>query len=73
MMILIFVVIIAAIYLIWRSNGSQTPNFTPKNDVQSMTDSELETELAKRKNNAHLEAEVADLKKQLSELKNKEN
>lgn len=41
-----FVVIIAAIYLIWRSsNGGQTPTFTSKNNVQSMTDSELEAEL----------------------------
>ena len=69
MMFFGLIAIVAVIYFIWRNNGGKTEVFMPHKRLEQMTDEELEAELAKRRQVPNLEAEVADLKKQLNELK----
>ena len=71
------VIVALIIYLIWRishrrrQNIQAFHNFQQAAQVKNFSTSELEEELAKRKQAQSMEAEVADLKKQLEELKKK--
>jgi len=69
--LLILLVIVVVIYFIWRGRRNKGKGPQPSY-LSNLTDAELEEELAKRKSASNLEAEVADLKKQLEELKNKD-
>lgn len=73
MMFVVFALIVVAIYFIWKNgNGQHFPR--PKSNLTSLsnlTDTELEAELNKRKSTERLEAELADLKRQIAELKDK--
>jgi hypothetical protein len=71
MMIVVLVLIVMAIYFVWKNGTGQHFNGKKSDltNLSNLTNAELEAELNKRKTTAQLEAELADLKKQIAELK----
>lgn len=66
--LLVLLGIAAAIYYIWRGSKHSGGGLSSS---QTFSTAELEQELAQRKNKADLAAQVAELKQQLNELKEK--
>lgn len=66
--LLVLLGIAVAIYFIWRGNKHNGGRLS---NSQTFSTAELAQELANRKNNADLAQQVAELKQQLNELKEK--
>lgn len=67
MMLVFWGMIIVAIVMIWRSGNHQSKQ--ENNNLQALTNEELQAELAKRKDTNQLAVEIDNLKKEIAEVK----
>lgn len=67
MMLVFWGMIIVAIVMIWRSGNHQSKQ--ENNNLQALTNEELQAELAKRKDTNQLAVKIDNLKKEIAEVK----